>query len=187
MPREAAPAHIIKRAVLIWKRALANPVYRNTRPEEGEEHAKHTLINALVHGRAPKNNTPDVLEVFGQHLEKFLTEGYTFTPSYGDKVPYQRIERLISVDYQPDQVLSLAAQAAGLVMPFPLKTNMELADDSVSFSMGYGAPYVRHYPLPDGRWFTTTLRGYPEDTAALIAYVAAHGDLPFATIDREEN
>jgi hypothetical protein len=56
-------------------------------------------------------------------------------------------------------MLEKAAEIAGLKMMFPIKTDMRLDEDYVSFSIGYGAQTINHYPLKDGRFLATTLRG----------------------------
>lgn len=179
---KAIPEQIIDRAVVVWKRALANPVYRNTLPHE-REHGQMEAMNAMT-ALLPKNNTTDVLDRFGAELKDLLTNGYMYTPTYGDKVPTLRKTRSIHVDYHPDEVLKIAADRAGLKMEFPIKTSMYINQDSLSFSMGYGAPNDYHYPMPNGRWLVTTLSGEKNDCAALVAYADAKGDLPFARIDK---
>ncbi len=181
MRDERIPERMVDRAVTIWKRALANPIYRNTTPRD-REHFQFEVLNAMT-AALPKNNTPEVLERFGEALKDILTNGLMVTPDYGDRQPYQLRDRHLSVDYHPCRSLAAAAERAGLKMEFPIKTGMYIGDDHISFSMGYGEPRTYHYPLPDGRWFTSGLSGDPADSELLAAYVLEHGNLPFAKID----
>lgn len=166
---------IVDRAVTIWKRALANPVYRNTRPEEGFEHVKNEILNAAIYDKLPKNNTSDVLDRFGEALKPRLMNQY--------ESPHGKFwKTYLNVDYHPDQVLADAAKEAGLDMPFPLKTNMGLTEADVSFSMGYGAPRVYHYPLSDG-WLVTTLCGAQQDVKELVIFAERGGRQPFFVVE----
>jgi hypothetical protein len=153
---------IIDRAVELWKRALGAPKYQNERP--GEE----TLpLASMLASMTPKNNTPDVLEAFGAALKASLLVEDPENGWYG--------KTYLRVDYDPDRTLAAAANTAGLEMTFPWKTTMHIDEDKVSFSIGYGAPDQHHYPLPDGRWLVTTLRG--DEMPKIIERVAAGVDL----------
>ena len=50
---------------------------------------------------------------------------------------------LMSVDYEPDPVLTAALQAAGIEARLPLKTRMWIRRDSVTVRAGYRAPEER--------------------------------------------
>lgn len=153
---------IIDRAVELWKRLLAAPVYNNLAP--GERHLPSELANALAY-EAPKNNTPEILEAFGHALKATLLvprEGRDYFHTY------------LAVDYHPDLALKDAAEKAGLKMPFPIKTSMNLYDDCVGFSIGYAAPMVYHYPLSGNRWLVTDL--YGGDITKVIALANAGVD-----------
>lgn len=59
-----------------------------------------------------------------------------------DDVLAERSSVSLSVDYHPDRILSDAAEVAGLNIPmfgWPSKTSMQVSDDKVSVSNGYGA------------------------------------------------
>lgn len=154
---------IIDRAVQWWIQALSAPKYDNL-GDDSRESFKSQVTNRFAGALAaklPKNNTPDVLEKFGQALRAVLMtpkeNGYT--PNY------------LSVDYGPDEHLSEAATAAGLKMQFPWKTHMFLADDYFSVSCGYAAPDDYHYPLSEDRWLVVKLSG--KDIPKIIALVEA--------------
>lgn len=154
---------IIARAAELWKRALAAPIYQNEEP--GFE-SRPNIMAGMLAAQMAKNNTPDVLDKFGAALVEILMR-----PREGSRY----FEQHASVDYGPDRVLQDAADAAGLKMEFPWKTNMTLDTDCVSFSMGYSAPRKYHYPLSGGRWLITTL--YGDDMAKIIARVEAGVDV----------
>lgn len=156
--REAPNEQIVDRAVELWKRALADPVYDN---------GGDGLASVLA-GMAKQNSTADVLEAFGVALKAAL-----MTPGQ-----YGYLD-ILSVDYDPDPTLRAAAEKAGLLTKFPWKTRMFINPDCVAFSQGYGAPDVYHYPLPDGRWLVTRLRG--EDIAEVIKLVM--GEAPNFTVE----
>lgn len=136
---------IIDRAVAIWKKILSNPMYKNTSP--GDSDLSSAFAGMMV-DMLPKNNTPDILDLFGVHLKNCLMN----KGEYG-YVNYLR------VDYDPDQYLSGAAKEAGLKMNFPWKTSMFLKNDYVSISYGYGAPRMNHCPLENDKWLVTSLSG----------------------------
>lgn len=152
---------IVDRAVELWKRVLATPLYQNERPGEGGS------LAPILAAMAPKNNAPDVLESFGVALKKSLLQEDADQGWYG--------KTYLGVDYGPDRTLADAAEEAGLQMQFPWKTSMHIYTDKVCFSIGYGSPDVYHYPLSGGRWLITDLRG--KDIAKLIALIEAGADL----------
>ncbi len=165
---------IVDRAVHLWKEALAAPVYRNTRP--GERDFGSVLACGMA-AMLPKNNTADVLNAFGEELKKRLMAPIE---RGADRVWY---ETSLGVDYGPDKVLGEAAEAAGLKMEFPYKTNMHLYTDRLSFSVGYGAPAAFHHPMADGRWVVSTLHGSETDDAALVRFAEAGNTAEFFRIE----
>lgn len=143
---------IIDRAVALWKRALAAPVYCNERPNAA---TLPNVMAGMLASMTPKNNTRDVLDKFGAALKEQLMRECGGLSDPG----YHYYHRHLDVDYGPDQLLRDAAAAAGLSMDFPWKTHMNINHDCLSFSMGYGAPNVYHYPLDNDRWLVTCLCG----------------------------
>jgi hypothetical protein len=57
----------------------------------------------------------------------------------------------LSVDYDPDQILSAAGEAAGINLEFrlPWKTCMEIGDNEVQVACGYGKPFKTIYKKED--------------------------------------
>lgn len=163
---------IVDRAVELWKRALANPVYQTTAPRDGAAHLSHTIFNKLIES-SPRNNTPDVLDKFGEALKEIIN-----TPSERGGYVYS-----LDVDYNPCPQLFQSAITAGLNITFPMKSSMYLNEDRVSFSMGYGNPTYYHYPISDNRWVVTTLRGSIDEEQALKEFIEQHGSTPFAKIE----
>jgi hypothetical protein len=153
--REYVPNPIIvKRTVELWKEMLRKPKYDNL---GGTEIHVPSLLSSMLAEQAFKNNTEDVLNKFGEELEKLLLSPVTILG--WDKKPWTRMINSLSVDYAPDQILQLAAERAGLKMQFPWKTDAYLYENQVVVSYGYAAPALHHYPLKDGRWFVSDISG----------------------------
>ena len=156
--------HIVERAVDLWVQMLENPRYDNG------DLSLHGTMASMLADEVPRNNTPEILDRFRVELRRCLIE--PFTSSYTRSgVTYEetRLVEWLRVDYDPDEVLRTAAERAGLEMQFPWKTSMTLEAGCLSVMQGYGAEPVYHYPLQDGRWLTSTLRG--TDVAKVIAAV----------------
>ena len=123
-----SPAAISK-AVDIWKTLLANPKYDNLgdtgTPDERRTMGFASALTAMI----SKNNTPDVLDRFGEELAKALAA-----------VDVPGNYYWLDVDYQPCQMLADAAKSAGLKMEWPWKTTTWIKADSVELRAGYGAP-----------------------------------------------
>lgn len=166
MNQQTIPPHILDRAVFLWCRALAAPVYRNERP--GHETLPNLMAATLVEQK-PRNNDAATLQRFGQALKYLLIHG---TPlKNADGTTMLCADRYLNVDYGPCVTLRIAAERAGLEMEFPWKSGMHLNETGVGFHVGYGAEDLEHYQLPDGRWLVTTLRG--SDISKVLQLVAA--------------
>jgi len=165
------PEIIIDRAVELWKRVLEDPEYQVV---EKDASAEDQIYQAKCSGLAnmvPNNATPELLEAFGKELKQRLLKG--------DEAGYKTTS--LDVDYHPDKTLADSAQAAGLKLEFPYKTHMHLYFDCVSFTCGYRSEQICHYPMKDGKWLTTTLRG--SDIAKVIEYV--EGGKPVFEVENE--
>ena len=149
---------IVDRAVELWIDMLKYPKYDNLGPNSPEStYSKHVNgMASMLATRAPKNNTPEVLEAFGRELKAILIGPFEW--SNGSNRYVDTVNEL-HVDYQPDIYLDTAAKRSGLKMEFPWKTNIRLYNDSLSLSYGYGAETVYHYPLLNNKWLITTLSG----------------------------
>lgn len=161
---------IVKRAVALWKRMLSNPTYDalGTGPRSAGDQITMGIGAPALANLLPRNNTPEVLDRFGESLIGLLMtphgEGGYYITSLG-------------VDYGPDQTLSAAAEASGLKMEFPWKTYMYIEADYVSVCNGYGADAVYHYPLDSTRWLVCRLAGKDVGTV-LDAVRSGSVDLP---------
>lgn len=156
---------IVERAAELWVRMLRNPKYDN-----GDASFQGFVCKSLAE-KLPSNANDDVLEKFREALiESMMKEnerGYFYTSLY--------------VDYGPDEALHNAAEEAGLKMEFPWKTGMQVRDDCLAVSAGYGGQYVYHYPLDNNRWLVTALSG--TDIGKVIDYV--NGGKPEFVIESE--
>jgi hypothetical protein len=152
---------IIDRAVEIWKRAVRNPTYDMFAKNDVTSDRTTEVMCASLATMGNKNNKDEnVLQKFGEELKKILmTKNENF-----DSYP-----RRLDVDYHPCNELQRAAINSGLKVNFPIKTNMSIGEDSLSFTMGYAAPYVKHYPMPNGKWLLTDLSG--EDVQHVIKHI----------------
>ncbi len=159
---------LVDRAVELWKRALAAPVYNNLAP--GEDHMPSMLTNMML-TVAPKDNTPEKLKAFGEALKARIE-----SPTTSHDGTFTYYEDYMGVDYHPSRLLKDAAEDVGLNMPFPIKTGLNIDDDCVSFHMGYASSTMYHYPLADGRWLVTDLTGRA-DMLKIIACINAGHDL----------
>lgn len=163
---------IVKRAAQVWMEMLGAPKYDNLGPNspESPESKFRNGIASTMAASLPKNNTPEVLQRFGEELTKIMLKPFKFTAHDGTEHEYQAANYL-TVDYHPDAPLREAAKRAGLEMQFPWKTSMFLEEDYLSVSAGYGAPSVYHYPLQNDRWLVTRLNG--PDIGKIIELVEA--------------
>lgn len=148
--KDSPNERIVDRSIELWKRLLRN--------------APNTLPNG-----GPSNATPEVLEAFGQSLRKML-----LTPD----PRLQTYRHLVAVDPQPDEILRLAAEEAGLQVQFPENTTMFFRENSLGCT-SKRSEIVWHYPLPNGKWLVTTLQG--SDIDKVIEYAA--GGAPKFKVD----
>jgi hypothetical protein len=155
---------IARRVADLWMRMLADPQYdylgsNATAKEVLQQAVSNSMLDLIA-----KNNSPEILEKFGKALfSRLMDESVSM---------YERCG--LHVNYGPDSLLTDAANAAGLKMEFPYKTNMWINAESISLSYGYGAESVYHYPLENGRWLVTKLSG--SDISKVIQIV--NGETP---------
>lgn len=170
------PDNIIERAAELWTRFLRKPTFDN-----GDTTGRSAMASAMATVNAP-THTEETLQAFKSALTDYLKfmrdhDGEEIpedkrepADQYGRIRTHYRFDTSLSVDYDPDEALHLAAIAAGITgskTVFPWKTDVYLRSDSVMVSAGYRAQYAYHYPLSDGRWFITDLNG-GDDMRALI-------------------
>lgn len=159
---------IVDHAVELWVSLLRKPVYDN-----GDRSFTGIMTTALIE-QMPKNNDEETLARFGQELRKILLEPLEWESSPrqdGATQKYSTLFNDLDVDYHPNIPLAEAAKRAGLKMEFPIKTQMRLRENYLTFAVGYGAPTEYHYPLADGTWLVTRLSG--DDMPKIIALVEA--------------
>jgi hypothetical protein len=145
-------------AAELWKQMLRSPKYDN-----GDNTFGGTVASVLA-TKIPSNVTEEKLEAFGEHLVKGIL---ATAEEWGSVSLY--------VDYGPTQELSDAADAAGLKMEFPWKTDVTVEAGKVGVRQGYAAEAVYHYLLDDGRWLLASLCG--ADVEKIKRYVT-DGTLP---------
>lgn len=168
--KEKVDEMLIKRAAELWGRKLYTPVFDN-----GDD----SLQGALTAGLASMNidadkeginNMPKRIEVFKKVLFDNLVNAQNDDNQY--------LDRFLSVDYGPCKSLADAADTAGIpYSQFSVKSTVYINAGYVSTSFGYGAEDVNHYPIPDGRWLMTTLRG--SDMDKVIKHVINDNSMGF--------
>lgn len=160
---------IAARAAELWVRMLTSPKY-DALGDTGSPADRQTMAAAsLMALQMPNNADEDTLSKFGEELKKSLMdEGITH---------HQRC--YLNVDYGPCEILSNAAERAGLKMEFPWKTNMQIYSDRISVSYGYRADAISHHLMPDGRWLVAKLTG--PDISIVMDYV--NGGSPSFTVE----
>lgn len=156
---------IVDHAVELWVDLLRKPVYDN-----GDRSFTGVMTTALL-DQMPKNNDEETLARFGQELRKILLAPLEWESSRHDGTiqKYTTLFNDLDVDYHPNIPLAEAAKRSGLKMEFPIKTQMWLREEYLTFAVGYGAPTEYHYPLADGTWLVTKLSG--DDISKVIALV----------------
>ncbi len=175
------PDILIDRAVLLWQRALIGGEWDN-----GD--AQSRMIHSMFSRPDPDDFQDRVLK-WGELLSARLK---TLRDKDGEEMPEEewfeyykgntetiyRVEHDLRTDYDPCRVMAWAAEQAGIPSRrFPAKSSTSFwMLDHVSASFGYGAKEENHYPLPDGRWLITDLRG-PVDIQ-IIAAAVMDGRLP---------
>ena len=140
---------IIHRAVDLWCKKLHTPVFDN-----GDDSANGGMSMALASINI-MNDKPDDMESKVEVFRKSLTDNLITARDESDY-----FDSLLSVDYGPCKSLAEAADIAGIPgSQFSCKSTVYMSEDFVGVSFGYGAEDINHYPLPDGGWLKTTLRG----------------------------
>ena len=163
------PKILIERAAELWARKLQTPIFDN-----GDNSAMGGLthILATTNMQSAKDRT-DNLEKQIADFKKILIYNIT-TLQDSDKhwIPW------LDTDYNPCKHLADAAAEAGIPESlFSCKSSVSMREDHVSTSFGYGAEYVNHYPLSDGRWLITTLSG--SDIKKVIEQIMKGNDMGF--------
>lgn len=178
--------NIIDKACDLWVEMLSNPKFDALGTRSSGDDPNNSMGMAQVLGKMNAENhaaTPETLQGFATALKKYLMSKLKFD----NQVKKQVIAddgwymTVLGVDYNPDMILSLAADESGVdTAIFPWKTNMSLRSDYLSLSYGYGAEYRNYYPLDKG-WLVTTLHG--SDINKVIDYV--QGGKPEFTLIKE--
>lgn len=118
----------VKIAVNWWANAIVNPKFDNGDDSTGIAVLLRMMVNT-------KNSiSKEQIAIFKKELADLIVEQLNST-SYG--------ECRLGVDYQPDTLLSTAAQKAGIAndIGFPWKTDMVISKEKVSVSAGYAASW----------------------------------------------
>lgn len=167
--REKVSSAIIDKAVDLWCKKLMDPVFDNG---DKSDHGFLSMALATINIETAKTkiqNMAERIEVFKTALRDELLrvrdnpkDGEYFSP-------------WLDVDYHPCQLLADAAEKAGIPKSqFSCKSSVAMFSDCVQVSFGYAATHIYYYPLPDGRWLITSLRG--KDITKIIDSVISLGN-----------
>ena len=180
------PDEIIERGAELWARALRRPKFDN-----GDRSFVGAVGMGLASGLADlKASEVDDLDGKIDAFKSALVERLKFdrdhegqeTGKPGTYAPETYwFETFLSTDYHPCRVLAEVAETVGIpTQLFSIKSSVSLHHDSAGSAFGYGVEDTFHYPLGDGRWLLTTLRG--GDMPTIIDAVKA-GRLPELTVE----
>jgi hypothetical protein len=187
---EPMPDFIIERAAELWARKLHDPRFDNgdDSPHGGVTFALATLNIA----RAQDADTTNDFDAKVAAFKTALIERLTFDRDHEGETRAETgravyLDTFLSVDYHPDEALSMSATAAGIDHRlFSVKSDVTMRASYngslpyVTTKFGYGAPSDYHYRLSDGRWLICRLSG--DHMATVIAAVEA-GTFSVGTIE----
>lgn len=142
---------VVERAVELWKNWINYPTYVNKGVLEGD--VPNSLASTLASRLAEKYKDDD-LEKFSDVLRKILTEKTEFVQGERKRYGYTTY---LSVDYDPCVELQYVKELSGIKRNLPWKTEMQIGRNYLSYCKEYQKFY--NYPLKDGRWFETNLKG----------------------------
>lgn len=143
---------LINKAVDIWCEALKQPKFDN-----GDNSLAGSITNSMANELIAKT-----IESESELDKKILIFKECLTANLIEKSKKEGryFWGALSCDYGPDQNLQLAADKAGIPYKlFSAKSSVHINDAFLEASFGYGVNSINYYPLPDGRWLKTTLRG----------------------------
>lgn len=117
----------VKVAVNWWANAIVNPKFDNG--DDSMAGGGMAFLMAMM-VNTKKNISDEQVKIFKDELANLIMA--EMTSPYGCR---------LSVDYNPDYILSAAAEKAGIHndMGFPWKTSMNITKEKVSVWAGYGA------------------------------------------------
>jgi hypothetical protein len=163
--------NIVDRAIELWCRELYNPVHDNgDKGPNGVASFALSNMNAQ-HSLDATDDLQGKVELFRIEMRKYFSE------------PAEYHDTWLSTDYHPCESMAVAADKVGIPHNlFSHKSTVNLNEDSVCASFGYGAAGVYHYPLPSGGWLITSLHG--DDIDKVIDSIAKGNPLGF-TVEGE--
>lgn len=143
---------LINKAVDIWCEALKQPKFDN-----GDGSITGAMTHLVANDLIAKTNEsePELdkkILLFKEYLTAYLIEKSKKEGSY--------FWESLSCDYGPDKNLQFAADKACIPhVLFSAKSSVDINETFLEVKFGYGVKNTNYYPLPDGRWLKTTLRG----------------------------
>ncbi len=127
---------LIDLAVEQWVRMLKNPNHENGDPSSTGMMCR--VFDMALKDKLVDETSDDKFEIFREKLKEILMEAPNPRNVYMD------------VDYHPSECLANAAKEAGLNCNlFPIKTYVEIMDDSVLVSEGYSDRGRKIFPEKD--------------------------------------
>ena len=155
---------IIYRAVELWCRKLKEPVFDN-----GDNSHTGLLTNILADNiiQCDKSKIDDLDERINKFKEILTKKLIALRDDDSGLFP-----KWLDVDYHPCKILTDSANIANIPLSlFSCKSTVNIEHDKIRASFGYAAPYVYHYPLPDGKWLITTITANNEEMQRIFENV----------------
>jgi hypothetical protein len=172
---------IINKAVDLWCKKLVAPSFDN-----GDKSERGFMAAGLT-GMVVEKETEGIHDM-ADRIEKFRAAVTDELIRLRDNPGKDECFSFgLDTDYHPCRILAEAAEKAGIPESlFSWKSSVSMREDYVSTSFGYVAPYIRYYPLSDGRWLVIDLTGYNDMQKVIDSVV--NGDNPLGlTIQKEQD
>lgn len=154
--------YLIEKAVDIWCERLHRPIFDNGDPSET---GFLGMGLASMNCEASKGGL-DMAEA----VQKFRGNLISNLKAKRDEEEY--FYAYLSVDYGPSQELAEAAEGTGITdSMFSIKSTVQISEDHVSASFGYGAPATNFYKY-DGKWILLKSRLAESERDAILKAIS---------------
>ncbi len=168
------PDKIIKKAVDLWCKQLLSPFFDN-----GDNSFIGMMGQALATMKIEADRSK--IEDMERRIEVFreaLTEELFRLRDCPEQDEY--FQTWLYVDYHPCPLLAMAADKDRIPhSQFSCKSNVHIRPKFIASRFGYGADYLYHYPLEDGRWLVTTITGSDDEMSKIFNHVLNGNELDF--------
>lgn len=161
---------LVARAVELWCRELKSTRYING---EVNPLVEATALARIEISQSSIDDLDRRIEIFRGHLTSNLMNCYhrhLESPDFKRYGTYFYGE--LDTDYHPNKLMADAADLSGIPHKlFSVKSSVAIMNGYIECKFGYAQGYTYQYPLGDGRWLTTTLKGSKEDMDKILTSV----------------